>query len=276
MHRAAWVTDIHLNFLDKFERQMFYKELKDSSVDCIFITGDIGEARIFKGCPATPKLLIEMSDVVDLPIYFVLGNHDYYFGKIQDVRNEISAECKNEDIFYLTADMPHELNNDTILFGIDGWADARSGDFENSSMRLNDHTLIHDFLDVKDRNAIAEKMRQLSDKDTEILVDSLEYYLYERLSEMPKQIIVLTHVPPFEGACLHRRRASSTEALPFYCNQRLGEALLEFAKQFKDIDFTVLCGHTHEPAEYRARNNLVVLSGASEYYKPRIAQIIEF
>ncbi len=41
---AAWLTDIHLNFLKYNQRQNFLKQLSEETVDCFFISGDIGEA----------------------------------------------------------------------------------------------------------------------------------------------------------------------------------------------------------------------------------------
>ena len=42
--QAAWLTDIHLNFLKIDQVQKFLELLSQESVDFYFLTGDIGEA----------------------------------------------------------------------------------------------------------------------------------------------------------------------------------------------------------------------------------------
>ncbi len=42
--KLAWLTDIHLNFLDKQKRKLFYNEVLSKNCDTILIGGDIAEA----------------------------------------------------------------------------------------------------------------------------------------------------------------------------------------------------------------------------------------
>ena len=44
MTSIAWLTDIHLNFLDADAQQRFLGELRDCPADAILFGGDIGEA----------------------------------------------------------------------------------------------------------------------------------------------------------------------------------------------------------------------------------------
>jgi len=57
-------------------------------VDALLIGGDIGEATNVE------FYLRFLADNIEVPIYFVLGNHDYYWGSIDDVRSRISSLCK--------------------------------------------------------------------------------------------------------------------------------------------------------------------------------------
>ena len=77
--RAAWTTDIHLNFLKEKRRKVFFREISAQNPDMVFITGDIAEA------PTLSFHLQEMAECIQKPLYFVLGNHDYYYGSIEDV-----------------------------------------------------------------------------------------------------------------------------------------------------------------------------------------------
>ena len=71
---AAWLTDIHLNFLKHNQLEAFLLLLSEKLVDCFLISGDIGEADKIIDC------LKYAESVLKRPIYFVLGNHDYYEG----------------------------------------------------------------------------------------------------------------------------------------------------------------------------------------------------
>src|SRR4051812_20522338 len=84
MKRLAWLTDIHLNFLRQAGLDAFFASLPDA--DAYAITGDFGEAhdvvahlRAFAG---------------RVPVYFVLGNHDFYRGSIAGVRRDVRGLCR--------------------------------------------------------------------------------------------------------------------------------------------------------------------------------------
>ncbi len=70
--KLAWITDIHLNFINLTARQKFYQEIIGSECDGVLLSGDIAEA------PSIKDILQELSDFIEKPVYFVLGNHDYY------------------------------------------------------------------------------------------------------------------------------------------------------------------------------------------------------
>jgi len=67
----AWLTDIHLNFLESNARKKFYEEIVNTHCDAVLISGDIAET------PSLADLLSEMANQIKKSIYFVLGNHDY-------------------------------------------------------------------------------------------------------------------------------------------------------------------------------------------------------
>ena len=83
--KMAWMTDIHLNFIDLTTRQKFYQEIIDSECDSVLLSGDIAEA------PSIKNILQELAMFIKKPIYFVLGNHDYYRGQVDEVRIEMTA-----------------------------------------------------------------------------------------------------------------------------------------------------------------------------------------
>jgi predicted MPP superfamily phosphohydrolase len=110
--KIAWITDSHLNFLEKPEREVFYTQIKEFDVSGVLITGDIAESKNI--C----SLLNEFSTNLNQPIYFVLGNHDYYFSNVVDVRAKIQQACSlNKNLKWLGQGDIIQLNESTVLVG---------------------------------------------------------------------------------------------------------------------------------------------------------------
>lgn len=264
----VWLTDIHLNFLSIDSRYDFYRSIIEKKCDGVFITGDISEA------PSISEMLKEMADQIKKPIYFVLGNHDYYRGQVSEIKNEMKMLTKtNELLHWLPALSPQLLENDTILLGQDGWADGRYGDYTNSFVSLNDSRLIAELFQQRaiGKYPLLEKMQQLADADANQLHDDLINTIRQY---HPKKIIVLTHVPPFREACLYEGKIASDDFLPFFSSKATGDVLLEMAKANSTIEFFVLCGHTHSQANYQPLANLNIKVGQAEYLQPEVQEVI--
>lgn len=264
--KLIWLTDIHLNFLDDHERRKFYQEVSNTHGEAILITGDIAEATCLG------NMLNEMADYIKKPIYFVLGNHDYYRGLINTVRESMAALTKaHERLFWLPASGIQSLDKNTILLGQDGWADGRLGDYINSKISLNDSRMIMDLFQARmlGRFQLLNKMQQLADADAM----ELHKNLIKAINQYPKKIIILTHVPPFKEACMHEGKMSDKHWLPFYSSKATGDVLLQIAKKNPYIKFLVLCGHTHSEAHYQLLENLTVQTGKAEYYQPLVGEI---
>lgn len=262
----AWLTDIHLNFIDDVARQKFYQEIATTKCDGVLISGDIAEA------PSLSPILSEMVNYINKPIYFVLGNHDYYKGQINEVRDAVTSLTKEHDkLFWLSVSGIQKLDNDTLLIGQDGWADGRLGDYQNTRVVLNDSRMIADLFQEKvlGKYQLLEKMQKLADADALKLQNDLK----QAVSLIPKKIIVLTHVPPFKEACLHEGKISSDDWLPYFSSKVIGDVLTTAAKQNPKIEFLVLCGHTHSAAN-NCYGNLAIEVGKAEYCRPEIQKII--
>lgn len=261
--KLVWVTDAHLNFCDAESRKAFYSSL--IPYDGIVISGDISNSK---------NLVIhisEMSKETSKPIFFVLGNHDYYYSNITTVRKQAS---NIRGATYLTDSDPIKVG-DTYICGVDGWADCKEGDFYNSWVVLNDSNFIDDLKHAAyfgGRPALGMLMTKLSIYDTKLLKRKLDTIVAD---EEAHSVIIVTHVPPFKEACLYQGKPTNDDFLPFFCNGTLGVMLKRFAKKHPHIDFLVLCGHTHDKAEFRVSPNLVVLCGGAEYKNPVIQKVIE-
>ena len=265
--KLAWLTDIHLNFLDAEEREKFYETVTTTNSDSVLISGDIAEA------PSLINILNEMIAQIKKPIFFIIGNHDYYRGNVDDVRNELKALSKsNKNLFWLPATGLQKLEKNIILLGQDGWADGRLGDYENSTVRLNDSRMIADLFQANllGRQQLLQKMQELADHDTHAMRKNLA----EAVKQQPEKIIVLTHIPPFKEVCQHMGQISDDNYLPYFSSKTMGELLLSFAQANPSIEFLVLCGHTHSKALYQPCSNLIIKAGTAEYYQPAIQEII--
>ncbi len=265
--KLAWLTDIHLNFLDDDARKQFYRQIVTTNSDAVLISGDIAEAT------SVSDILTEMAAYINKPIYFILGNHDYYRGQINEVREAMSVLTKEEKfLFWLPASGMQMLDKNTILLGQDGWADGRLGDYENSRVALNDSRMIADLFQEKilGKTQLLEKMQQLADEDAM----QLQNDLVQAVSQRPKKVLVLTHVPPFKEACLHMGKISNDEWLPYFSSKVVGDMLMKIARDNASIEFLVLCGHTHSEANYQPLDNLVIKAGQAEYYRPRVQEIL--
>lgn len=260
----GWLTDIHLEFLTNEEAAAFVKDLASKKMDGLFLTGDISTARQIE------SHLQFFEDFYQLPVYFVLGNHDYYGGKIDSVRNLVKKICKKSRwLHWLLVSGIVPLSKDVCLIGHDGWADGRLGDYGGSKILLNDYLKIRNFVQAGDVGRLA-LLNSLGDQ----AADYLRSILPNALASY-NQIIVLIHAPPFKEACWHQGKISPDDWLPHFSCKAIGDVLVEFMSAAPDKQMTVLCGHTHSSGECHILPNLLVKTGEAKYGAPKIQEIIE-
>ncbi len=262
--RMVWATDIHLNFLAPDERAKFFASIVAQQADGVFVTGDIAEA------PTLVALLDEMHQAVQIPVYFVLGNHDYYFSSVRHVRLSLTAWCENQTgVRYLPISGVVRLTPTTVLVGQDGWGDGRYGDYQRSPVRLTDQVLIEDFQGL-DRAKTWLKLKALGDREAEEMGNVLREAL-----AVSSQVICLTHVPPFKEACWYEGKIGNDDWLPFFTCKAVGDVLIDVAEQHPQHAISVYCGHTHHEGSVTIRPNLTVITGSAEYGAPRISEVLE-
>lgn len=265
MARVVWLTDLHLNFVVSERVEQFLDEIIDSQPTAVLIGGDVGEAK------SVATYLSQFESRLRRPIYFVLGNHDFYKGSIPVVRDAMRQLCReHSDLHYLTQLGVIELTPCVGLIGDDGWADARYGDYENSDVILNDYALIaelagHYQLDRR------PTLKRLGDEAAahirQVLPEALARY---------EQVVLLTHVPPLREACWHAGRLSDDNWLPHFSCKAMGDAILDIMREHPDRKLTVLCGHTHGAGEVRPLENVEVFTGGAEYGSPAVTRVFEF
>lgn len=77
--KLLWLTDIHFGFLAR---------LAEQAPQAVLLGGDLSAA------PRLAEDLESIGAALQVPIYFVLGNHDFYYGSIKKVRNQRFSGCR--------------------------------------------------------------------------------------------------------------------------------------------------------------------------------------
>ena len=105
--------------------------------ESLLVGGDIAESH------DVADYLIRLDEALGIDIYFVLGNHDFYYGSIRETRQAMQDLCaRRPRLHYLSVAGQFELANGVGLIGHDGWSDGRLGDYERSPIFLHDYQLI--------------------------------------------------------------------------------------------------------------------------------------
>lgn len=262
----AWATDIHLDHSDPDMTMEFLHAINTSPCDGVLLSGDMSNAVSLEAD------LTMIADSLDMPVYFVLGNHDYYGGSIAEVRR-IARNNTSSGMKWVAGGDCLEIAPGVGLVGNGGWGDAQYGNCENTPVILTDYFVIAELKDVYDKGqdnmtlrpqfALKEKLRALGREAAEDLRPQLV-----EAADRFSQVIVLTHVPPFREAAWHEGAHSTDDWLPGFSCKAVGDELVRVAEAHTDTTFTVLCGHTHGGGFARILPNLVVHTQAALYGSP--------
>lgn len=262
--RLVWTTDPHLNHVPVNAWDNWIGANRSSEPQGILISGDISEGDdvVFQ--------LQRIAEALPVPIYFVLGNHDFYQSSIAETRRRVIEACREHPrLFYLTDLDPLETSGGVFLLGDDGWGDGTVGDYQGSQVRLNDFELIDDFKSV-DSSQWKSLLQEQGQQSARRLA-----HKFRSLPDDTRSVIVLTHVPPFREACWYQGHTTDDHWAPFFVCGEVGKTLLAAAGERPDCEMTVLCGHTHNGGVARPAENLVVYTGAADYGEPIIEGLVE-
>jgi predicted phosphohydrolase len=268
MATYAWATDIHLDHLGDDQQKLikFGESLIQGNPTGILLTGDISVAR---------KLTYHLSAVekiVQRPIYFVLGNHDYYGGTLEPVRKAMRELTNLSPFLRYMPTMPYlGITQSTAIVGHDGWYDALLGDWQNSNFQMSDWTAIGDFIPVNGNKAtIVTLARKLAHEGVQHVHNGIKQAV-----RYHKNIVVLTHFPPFPQCHVYQGKQGDAGAMPWFTSKFMGDMLMDASKAFPQCNFTVMCGHTHGKWDGQITPNLTVHVGAADYGSPMLQGTID-
>lgn len=262
-HRIAWVTDPHFDHATLDTWQAWADELDRQRPTSIVLTGDISE-----GLDVAYQLRC-IAETFAIPIYFVLGNHDFYGKSISETRRDMIDLARDvEHLHYLTDHGVIVPCDGFAIVGEDGWGDATHGDYAGSMVRLNDFALIEDF----HRSDPACWHSMLQDEGRQA-GERLRHKL-QSVPDATEHVLIATHVPPFREACWYEGQTTNDQWAPFFVCGGVGDVLLDLARCNPNCHYVVLCGHTHSDGDAEILPNLKIHTGHSRYGTLDIESII--
>lgn len=263
----AWITDLHLERHKPFAAKPLGEYLvKDYEFDALLITGDISHA------PRLKKDLLGLRDGIAKPIYYVLGNHDYYGSSVAKTKEEL-ATLLEENLTFLDSSPIVSVDDGVTLCGVGGMYDIRFGMAEASTFIMPCNEQVEEFSGFgrKDRLKRIELIRKIADDDAMLAKQKLT-----EAAKVSQKVYFATHYPPFRETCLDGGgKISSDITIPFFGSKVMGDVLTEVSSKYPNTQFVVLCGHTHNATEQNISSNLNVRVGKSEIGFPDVSAILE-
>lgn len=253
--KYLWYSDTHLNFTFPWTKYSFVEKILSEKPVGLILTGDIA-------CGISLKSILTFlaRKLDEIPIYFVLGNHDYYGTSFEYVKNTVkSLYIKYKNLIYLENNDIIELNSNAGMIGADGWYDARLGNPIYTIYNF-DWIMIDDFRNLKNHQLQLELCRQLADNSASRIKSLLEKAL-----EKYQTIYILNHVPAWPEAT--RGLGSITEEfwLPYNVNSAMGKVIEETMKDRGNQNVVVLAGHTHIPTLLNVSHNIECIVQGGKY-----------
>lgn len=264
--RLAWCTDLHLDLATDLNRNRFLNGLSSTVYDAALVTGDIATAT---SIAAHLKTLAAACH--PRPLYFVLGNHDFYGASLAYTYDQVTRLCRSvPNLFHLQDMPPVTLGPNVVLAGHHGWADARCGWGSRTVIESPDHSQIADFHGLT-RAGRYDKMEMLARQSSSALRRRVLAGFRAH-----RHVLIASHVPPFPTTARYDGKPCGDTHLPHFTNVTLGAMLIAIAKRNGHKQISVISGHTHNKTEQRILNNLDARVGGARSGTPEIQEVLCF
>jgi predicted phosphohydrolase len=264
-----WISDTHFNFLRPTgfysPVKRFGEYLMEENPDAtgLILTGDVSTAGVLI------KHLNEFAEGFTKPIYFVLGNHDYYnssFTKIDDAVGKVVTTIPH--LHWLNQGW--HIHDGVAVVGVGGWYDAYHGN-TNSPVDLND---FYDIVELIPGSRYRDLLLEIIRKRASAEADQLAVMLKEACDADIDTIVVGTHIAPYAESAWHEGKQSDRDWLPWFSSASTGAVLDIYAKRYPDKKFIVFCGHSHGSGIYEPHENMTVYTGKARYSVPDLAGVL--
>lgn len=244
--KYLWYTDTHLDRVNPVTLLRFVSSINREHPNGVFITGDISNGAVLN------LHLKFLAQRVECPIYFVLGNHDYWTSGFKKKRDEVGELCeKHSNLHWVSNEGPIHLNDEVALVGVEGWYDASLGD-----QRYLFSTLDWLFIEELKRASGLHKRIEIFKEAAEESCRGAEEKIKIALDSGHKSVYLLTHFPPWKEATRDEGTPLERFWLPYNVNATLGKTLENIMKDRNKKHLTVLTGHTHDPRYIRVARNI--------------------
>jgi len=280
--RLGWITDPHLDFVHIEGLRSLYGKINNQDIDALVITGDIAEG------PTIDAYMRFLTQSVKAPVFFVLGNHDYFGSTFTGVRvnmvanwsnfNEHGKQLVKHTGTWLPGATPNngpnsfvQLTSDVALCGHDGWYDGLYADWFKSEVIMPDYRCITD-LKLLPRQDLFDKLQELAKESA----DYAEKVLPLAFDAGNSHVFFATHVPTFPENSVYNGMISDNHWMPHFSNKHLGDALLKIMASYPEKKLTILQGHSHGKTQFHPKPNIVSHTGFAKYRSPALNNVFEF
>lgn len=278
MANYLWCTDLHLDHLRSGDNGVedFINYVKKISPGGLLITGDISNAVSLK------KHLQMLERGLQIPILYVLGNHDFWESSFEQVRKSMFELTSNSNYLkYLPTKSYVSISPESAVVGHDAWYDGANGLSTKSKFIMNDWLRIKDYrklptmLKAKTMKDVDMKeIVALSHEQAMLGVNHVHKGIQDAVKAKHRSIVVCIHVPPWEVAHLHEGKPGGSDAAPWFTSSVMAQLLDRAAAAYPEISFTILCGHTHGNAGVQITPNMKCYVGGAEYGDPRAQNML--
>ncbi len=259
-----WLTDLHLDKAEPSGIRRIKSQLENSEYQAAVVTGDTSSASTL--CAHLEFLALACSP---RPVYFTLGNHDFYGEAMSHTYRRIRILCRSlPNLVHLQDGGPVSVGRHTALIGHHGWADARCGWGKSTVIQNPDHWSIPDFRKL----GTADRFRKMEDLGRQSAKSLRNGVL--AAARRHKHLLVATHVPPFPSTTYFDGKPCGPCHQPHYVNLSVGSMLIGVARSNPHLRFTVLAGHTHSAASQSIHSNLHARVGHARTGKPQTQPIL--
>lgn len=275
-------NDIHLDHIKYIK---LAAEDMSSGLDALVLCGDLS---VGKSLGSDLKIFI---DSASCPVYFVLGNHDFWGASTSSVWETAKSFPGSLDHSGVV-----KLSDTVGLVGVTGWYDSRAGSVIDNSIIMPEIRTTDLYAGVKTTVCInpweelEHRKRYSHIRSPEVMVEisriNKNFADEQTLMFKPRfeaamatydHVIVATHFPPWLDACwgpggvlTRNSHKADLDWLPWSCNINLGLYIESVAEEYPSKKVTVLSGHTHSGGTAQIAPNLTAMSGDATYGMPRV------
>jgi len=263
--KLLWCSDLHLDRAENLRKERFLERLAAAGHDGVVITGDISDSKslvqhlgeIASACPTKP-------------VFFTLGNHDFFGASIKQVESAVDAVCRQvSNLHHLGKGEIIPLGNGTALVGHRGWSNGGAPPEYRPSAPNPDRQAIRDFrgLSTAAYHSRVERLgSESADYVRSVLPTALGRY---------RRVLLTTHFPPHTHAVRFNGQLCSRDRMGHFVNFAMGGAVLGIARNYPGRRITVLSGHSHFATTVEVASGIEIRVAGARTGKPEAQGIFD-